>query len=115
MTCTTVFCHTFFLNKPISPNMDHCVLALYGMLDSAILYYRKFHRNLKENGYEINPYDPCVVNKQINGKQHTVCWHVDDLKASHVETQVNDEFLDWLIVKYISLAKVTATRGREHG
>ena len=88
--------------------------ALYGMLDSAILYYRKFRRNLEENGYEVNPYDPCVANKQINGKQHTVCWHVDDLKASHVETQVNDEFLDWLNEKYGSLAKVTATRGREH-
>ena len=88
--------------------------ALYGMLDSAILFYRKFRRNLEENGYEVNPYDPCVANKMVNGKQHTVCWHVDDLKASHVETKVNHDFLEWLNEKYGSLAKVMATRGKEH-
>ena len=88
--------------------------ALYGMLDSAILYYKKFRRDIEEQGYEVNPYDPCVANKMIDGKQHTVCWHVDDLKASHVHKKVNDNFLDWLNKKYGTLAKVTATRGNEH-
>ena len=36
-------------------------------------------------GYEINPYDPCVANKIVNGKQLTVSWHVDDLTLSHVD------------------------------
>ena len=30
---------------------------------------------------QVNPYDPCVANKQIDG--HQVVWHVDDLKVSH--------------------------------
>jgi hypothetical protein len=34
-------------------------------------------------GFEINPYDPCVVNKMVNGSQMTVRWHVDDLMISH--------------------------------
>ena len=35
-------------------------------------------------GFEVNPYDPCVANKMVNGKQMTICWHVDDLKVSNV-------------------------------
>ena len=36
----------------------------------------------------MNPYDPCVANKIINGTQITICWHVDDLKVSHKEEDV---------------------------
>eukprot|EP00957_Ditylum_brightwellii_P036031 2730083-Ditylum_brightwellii.AAC.1 len=28
----------------------------------------------------------------VNGKQHTVTWHVDDVKSSHVDPKVNNEF-----------------------
>ena len=34
-------------------------------------------------GFKINPYDPCVLNKMVNGHQMTIYWHVDDLKVSH--------------------------------
>jgi hypothetical protein len=53
--------------------------AVYGMMKSALLFYRKFVANLTSLGFDINPYDPCVANKIINGKQITICWHVDDL------------------------------------
>ena len=46
--------------------------ALYGMMKSALLFYRKLISELKGMGFEINPYDPCVVNKMINGSQMTV-------------------------------------------
>ena len=39
-------------------------------------------------GFKLKPYDPCVANKTINGKQLTLVWHVDDIKASHVEAEV---------------------------
>ena len=55
--------------------------ALYGMLRSALLFYKKLASELVEMGFEINPYDPCVANKTINGCQMTICWHVDDLKV----------------------------------
>jgi hypothetical protein len=43
--------------------------ALYGMMKSALLFYRKLVSELREMGFEINPYDPCVANKTINGTQ----------------------------------------------
>ena len=42
--------------------------AVYGMMKSALLFYRKLVADLTSLGYEINPYDPCVANKIINGK-----------------------------------------------
>ena len=74
--------------------------ALYGMLRSALLFYRKLVKDLKGDGFQINPYDPCVANRMVNGKQQTVIWHVDDLKASHVDPGVNTAFGQWLKVKY---------------
>ena len=70
--------------------------ALYGMLQSSMLYYKKFRKDLESIGFKVNPYDPCVANRIVNGKQHTVTWHIDDLKSSHVDPKVNDEFLEWL-------------------
>ncbi len=34
-------------------------------------------------GFEVNPYDPCIVNKMVNGSQMTVRWYVNDLMISH--------------------------------
>ena len=44
-------------------------------------------------GFEVNPYDPCVANKLINGSQMTVTWHMDDLKISHKDEKEVTEFL----------------------
>jgi hypothetical protein len=41
--------------------------ALYGLLRSALLFYKKLAGDLVNMGFEINPYDPCVANKEING------------------------------------------------
>ena len=62
--------------------------ALYGTLKAALLFYKKLSEILKTWGFEINPYDPCVANKMIDGKQCTILWHVDDLKISHVDPGV---------------------------
>ena len=40
--------------------------AVYGMMKSAILFYRKLVADLTSLGYVINPYDSCVANKMIN-------------------------------------------------
>ena len=90
--------------------------ALYGMLQSSLLYYKKFRKDLEEIGFIINPYDPCVANRMIQGKQHTVTWHVDDLKSSHIDPKINDQFLAWLKKKYASdkIGEIKATRGKKH-
>ena len=65
--------------------------AIYGMLQAALLWYKKFRKDIESIGFQVNPYDPCVANRIIDGKQHTVTWHVDDLKVSHksVEAMTN--------------------------
>ena len=63
-------------------------MALYGMLESPLLHYRKWRNSLEDIGFEVNPYDSFVANKMVNGKQPTLCWHVDDLKVSYVEQAV---------------------------
>jgi Reverse transcriptase (RNA-dependent DNA polymerase) len=89
--------------------------ALYGMLQASLLFYKKLRKDLEGIGFKINPYDPCVANRMINGKQHTLTWHVDDLKSSHVDSKVNDEFHKWLEKTYGDpKAQVKAVRGKLH-
>jgi len=66
--------------------------TLYGMMVSSLLFYRKLRKDLEQLGIKVNPYDICVANKMINGKQLTVFWHVDDLKISHKDKKVVDQF-----------------------
>jgi hypothetical protein len=54
------------------------------MMKSALLFYRKLVSEPQEMGFEINPYDPCVVNKMVNRTQMTIRWHVDDFMISHL-------------------------------
>jgi hypothetical protein len=88
--------------------------AIYGLLVSAMLFYKKLSTDLKSIGFEINPYDPCVANRMMKGKQQTVCWHIDDLKSSHEDPTVNDEFLKWIKEKYGKIGEVKVTRGKLH-
>jgi hypothetical protein len=58
--------------------------AMYGLLRSALLFYRKLEVDLENAGFKLNPYNPCDANMTISGTQMTVCWHVDDLQVSHI-------------------------------
>jgi hypothetical protein len=90
--------------------------ALYRMLLSSILYYKKFRKDIEAIGFKVNPYDICVANRTVNGKQQTLTWHVDDLKSSHVNPKVNDDFAEWCKITYGSddLGHVLAVRGKIH-
>jgi hypothetical protein len=89
--------------------------ALYGTLQAARLFWQNLSSFLIAEGFEMNPYDECVVNKIINGKQCTMVWHVDDLKISHVEEQVTQEIVSLLQKKYGSVdAPVTVSYGKVH-
>ena len=60
----------------------HNTQAIYRMLVSTMLFYQKLTKTLLSYSFELNPYDPCVVNKMVNGEQLTVCWHqVQSLSA----------------------------------
>ena len=88
--------------------------ALYGCIKSAVLFYRKLAAGLTKMGFKINFYDPCVANKVVSGKQLTVCWHVDDLKVSHVNKHVITKFIQKLNWLYGKKDKLTVSQGKYH-
>ena len=42
--------------------------AIYGCIESALLWYIFYAKTLKYLGFSINKYDRCVANKMIDGK-----------------------------------------------
>jgi hypothetical protein len=88
--------------------------AIYGMLQAALLWYKKFRKDLEAIGFKFNPYDPCVANRIIKGSQHTIRFHVDDLNSSHKNSKVNDLFVEWLDRMYGEHGEVKVVRGKVH-
>eukprot|EP00978_Attheya_sp_CCMP212_P031313 scaffold117901_cov29-Attheya_sp.AAC.1 len=86
--------------------------ALYGTLRAALLFWRRLTEQLQIWGFEINPYDWCVANKRIHGKQCTIVWHVDDLKISHVESDVVSNIIEDLDGVFGNEAPLTIKRGK---
>ncbi len=73
-----------------------CLTALNGTMVALLLYYKKFVKSLRFKGFKLNPYDPCMANKQVNGAQLTVCFHVDNCKILHLTPKVVDKTVEWL-------------------
>ena len=84
------------------------------MLEASLLWYKKLRGDMEEQRFVFNPYDPCIANRTVDGKQHTIRFHVDDLLSSHVNPKVNDMFYKWMNEKYGALKAVTCTRGKVH-
>ena len=84
------------------------------MLVSAMLFYHKLTKALLSYGFALNPYDLCFANKMVNSEHLTICWHVDDLKSSHIDPKVNDEFLQWIKEMFGQLGEVKMTQDPLH-
>jgi hypothetical protein len=65
-------------------------------LVATLMWYQQFKKDLETVGFKFNPYDPCIANRKVNGSTHTIKFHVDDLKSSHIDPKVNDQFIKWL-------------------
>jgi hypothetical protein len=94
-----------------------CQNALYETMVASLLYYRKFVKSLTDTDFTINPYDPCVTNKIIEGEQMTICFHVDDCKLSHRKKAVMDRMIGYLLQEYESIfedgsGEMTVSRGK---
>ena len=44
----------------------------------------------------MNPYNPCIWNRKVRGKQCTICFHVNDCKILNVSGKVLDCLIEWL-------------------
>jgi hypothetical protein len=86
---------------------------------ASLLYYRKFVKSLTDIDFVINPYDPCVANKTIEGEQMTTCFHVDDCKLSHRKRKVMDRTIEYPRQEYERIFEdgsgaMTVSRGKVH-
>jgi hypothetical protein len=105
--------------KGMKQLLVQCQNALYGTMVASLLYYRKFVKSLTDVGFIINPFDPCVANKIIEGEQMTICFHVDDCKLSHRKKKVMDTMIEYLREEYESIfddgtGAMTVRRGKIH-
>ena len=85
--------------------------AIYGCIESALLWYELYVKTLKGMGFKLNPYDRCVANKVIHGKQCTIAWYVDDNKLSHDDPRVVTEVLEAVKEHF---GELVISRGDEH-
>ena len=99
-------------NKPVL--YVELIKALYGTLHAALIFWRKPTSKLVDWGFTINPYDWCVANKQINGQQCTLVWHVDDMKISHADSKVVDNIISMLEQEFGKEAPLTICCGKIH-
>ena len=89
--------------------------VLYGTLQATLLFWRKLQGFLMDQlGFTPNPYDQCMVNKIIQGKQCTISWHVDDIMVSHVDKTVVEGIILQFNSEYGNEAPLTITRGEIH-
>ena len=85
--------------------------ALYGCMQSSLLWYETFTKHLMKLGFTLNHYDPCVANRMINGHQCTIAWYVDDTMISHKDPKV----VSWIINQIENIfGKMTVKRGAQH-
>ena len=85
--------------------------AIYGCIESALLWYELYVKILKGMGFKLNEYDRCVANKMIDGKQCTIAWYVDDNKLSHEDPQVVTDVLNAVKEHF---GELVISRGDEH-
>ncbi len=96
-----------------------CLNAVYGTMVAALLYYKKFVKSLTKQGYKINPYEGCLANKVIKGKQVMICFYINGCKISHKSSAVIDDTIAWLRTEYKSifedgLGQMKVHRGKTH-
>ncbi len=85
------------------------IKALYGCIQSALLFNKHVPNVLVNIGYTCNRYDTCVLNKTVDDKQITVAIYVDDLKVSSVDKGLIEELIGELkrVYNNISVNKDT--------
>ena len=85
--------------------------ALYGCLQSARLWHNLLITELRGCGYTQNEFEPCVLNKTVDGKQCTLLVHVDDIKVASLIPGEIDRVHSVLVAKF---GAVSLNRGLKH-
>ena len=64
-----------------------------------------------EKFFELNPYDICMSNKMVNGKQFIHVWYVDKNKVSHMEAKLVGDLINDLGNHF---GELVVTRGKQN-
>ena len=62
----------------------------------------------------MNRYNWYVLNKDIEGEQYKIMWHIDNIKTSHRYPKVVTNIIDIIISVYGRDYPLTVTRGKVH-
>lgn len=77
--------------------------ALYGCIESALLWYKELSSFLASIGFVPNPYEKCILNKNQAGGQTTIAIYVDDLLITSPKQAQAEAVVDALRDKYKEL------------
>jgi hypothetical protein len=84
--------------------------ALYGLIESANLWFKHISSALKRYGYVQTESDQCVMVKTVGDKKCVVMLYVDDLKARGSQ-ELTEELVRLLTIDY---KEITVNRGKIH-
>ena len=85
--------------------------ALYGLVQSALLWYKHVTGTLISHGFKQNDAEACVFNKDVNGERITVAIYVDDMKIFSVSIRLIDELIENLSKVYGQTTPLTVKDG----
>ena len=85
--------------------------ALYGCIESALLWFRELSGFLMRKGFSTNPYDICVMNKTFKTGRATIGIYVDDILLTCSHPSIADKIIQELEEEYKQLK---VTRGLTH-
>jgi hypothetical protein len=90
-------------SKGVNSLLVECYNAIYGTMVAGLLYHPKFLRSLKNRGFTVNPYDPCVWNsgsgmmKVARGKVHKYLGMTFDFATLKIVKVTMLEYVDEII------------------
>ena len=94
--------------------------ALYRILRAACLFWEKLSVQLKEWGFEENPYDPCIINKVIDAGVRCLC-SFSQISTAHSCSMQNNINLNVHLIclpsdlmDYVILHELVHTRIKDH-
>jgi hypothetical protein len=85
--------------------------ALYGCIQSSLLWYRHLRKTLENYGLIVNFYDECVFSMSNEHEELTVLVYVDDLMILSSSETVSSNFVEYMRSKY---NEIQVTNGHTH-
>ena len=88
--------------------------ALYGLVESARLWYDHLCATLLSIGYKVSQFDRGLIHKDTDTGKSLICLHVDDVLQSTNSTALNEESIFVLPIRISMSSKVTRSFVSDH-